>query len=568
MSRIPDTILGDIRARVSIADVVSRHVTLKRQGNRQVGLCPFHQEKTPSFSVSEEKGLFHCFGCGAGGGVIDWVMRVEGVDFREAAEQLAELAGVEIPQDERDDAAARARDDIFAALDLAASAYHDALAGGGSEYFEARGIAGGFVDEYRLGWAPAEWRWLTDRMVAAKVPKAAAIGSGMAIEKDGKVFDRFRGRVMFPIRDRRGRVVAFGGRTLGDDKPKYLNSPETPVFKKGEHLYGLFEAREAARKAGRLVLVEGYMDALALVQVGIPAAACLGTALTAAQLKLARSVLGEEPALVLCYDGDEAGRAAGLRAFSVCAEAGVWAAVAVLPAGADPDSFARERGKEAVEAVLSAARPVHEHWLGESVPPGASLQERTRAAREVAAVVGRIGDAVVRDLVAGQAASALGVAARQLAPAGEDGARSEVSDETEKRIQGPTTWRLEERALVEAIAASEAAARYATEADVLDLFSAGELAEAGRRLSQAHELGEPLSGVVDGLPAEVAALVTGAALAGDGVDRLAVAKDCVRTIRARAARATRRARLAGLRDAETSGDGAAITAAMAALGGR
>ena len=317
--RIPDETLRAIRERTSLVEVVSAYVSLRRAGRNHLGLCPFHSENTPSFTVNEERGLFHCFGCGAGGTVFHFLMRVERLEFPEAVEQLAKRAGVRLPSKGTADPGAALRERLYEANDLAARFFQRTLAARGGDaaqrYLTGRGVKPDMLERYGVGFAPPSGGALATWLQQQQVPHDLAVQAGLLGRRaDGSVYDRFRGRIMFPIRDRRGRVIAFGGRTVGSEQPKYLNSPETPIFRKGEGLYGLAEARDSIRSSNRAVLVEGYLDALALVQEGVPyAVATLGTALTPSQLRLLPPLGGDELTVFLFFDGDAAGRQAALR---------------------------------------------------------------------------------------------------------------------------------------------------------------------------------------------------------------------------------------------------------------
>ena len=311
----PPQFLDEIRTRVPLEGVIGKRVRLTRRGRELLGLCPFHKEKTPSFTVNEDKGFFHCFGCGEHGDVIGFVMRDEGLSFPEAVERLAGDAGLALPaRDPRAEAREKQRLSLFEVVEAAAKWFEAELAGPrgaqARRYLEGRGVDEATRATFRLGYAPDSRTALRTRLEKDGVTQAMLLEAGLIIAPDdGRApYDRFRGRLIFPIWDRRGRVVAFGGRALGDGQPKYLNSPETPLFAKGSLLYGQHLAAPAARKAGQVIAVEGYMDAIALHQAGIAqAVAPLGTALTEQQLEgLWR--LADDP--VLCFDGDEAGKRA------------------------------------------------------------------------------------------------------------------------------------------------------------------------------------------------------------------------------------------------------------------
>ena len=362
----PPQFLDEIRARVPLESAIGKRVRLVRRGRESVGLCPFHKEKTPSFTVNEDKGFFHCFGCGAHGDVIGFVMRDEGLSFPEAVERLASDAGLALPaRDPRAEAREKARLSLYEVVEAAAAWFEAELKGprGASarRYLDTRGVDEETRAHFRLGYAPDGRTALRTKLEQGGVTEAMMLDAGLVIAPDdGRApYDRFRGRVIFPIGDRRGRVVAFGGRALGDGQPKYLNSPETPLFSKGTLLYAQHFAAPAARKAGRAIAVEGYMDVIALHQAGIEeAVAPLGTALTEQQLE-ALWRLAEEP--VLCFDGDEAGaRAAGRAVERALPRLSAKRSLrfASLPSGQDPDTMVRDRGRQAMAEIVDAAIPL------------------------------------------------------------------------------------------------------------------------------------------------------------------------------------------------------------------
>ena len=377
--------LDELRARVPLSPVVGRRVKLLRAGREWKGCCPFHNEKTPSFYVNDDKGFYHCFGCGAHGDVIRFLTEQEGLPFMEAVKQLADQAGMEVPSPSPQ--AAQRQDEAEALLALTARAadwYRQQLAGpAGADaraYLGQRGVSAALVEAFALGFAPGNGlRAALGNPEEAKMLDAGLLGRG----EDGSVYERFRGRLMFPIRDRRGRVVGFGGRALGDVQPKYLNSSDGPLFDKGRLLYNLDRAGPAARKSGRLVVVEGYMDVIGVAGAGIgELVAPLGTAMTEAQLELAWRLVD---APVLCFDGDGAGQRAALRA---CLRAlpllqpGKSLAIATLPAGEDPDDLVRRGGAEAFEAVLSVASPLADHiWRMETAGDTTKTPEARAAVR-------------------------------------------------------------------------------------------------------------------------------------------------------------------------------------------
>jgi DNA primase len=365
----PPGFLDDLRNRISLSGLISRRVKLQRRGREFAGLCPFHHEKTPSFYVVEEKSFFHCFGCGAHGDAIGFAMRADNLDFIEAVEKLAGEAGLPVPQatpQERE--RAQRQKTLLEATEAAAAFYETRLwAPAGSrarEYLEGRGLDAETMRRFRLGWAPDD-RHALRRALQPEFPDALLIEAGLLrrAAEDSDPWDYFRNRVVFPIGDRAGRVIAFGGRLLGDGQPKYLNSPDTPLFEKGRVLYGWSAARAAsarqAERAVRVVVTEGYMDVIALHRTGLAAAvAPLGTALTEFQLsELWR--LAPEP--ILCFDGDAAGQHAAARALRRALpllQPGRSLRFATLPPGEDPDSLIRHSGGGVFEQILAAAQPL------------------------------------------------------------------------------------------------------------------------------------------------------------------------------------------------------------------
>lgn len=367
---IPQSFIDDLLHRVDIVEVIDKRVNLKKAGKNYTACCPFHNEKTPSFSVQPEKQFYYCFGCGAGGNAIGFVMNYDGSDFPAAVESLARDAGLEVPREESKAEARRHSENnkLVDVLEQASRFYQTQLRQNAQKaeavnYLKSRGLSGEIARDYGLGFAPPGWDNLLQAIGGSDEADQALLKAGMIIQKDNprdgderRYYDRFRHRIMFPIRDSRGRTVAFGGRVLGDDKPKYLNSPETPVFHKGSELYGLYEAKRAGSKFERILMVEGYMDVIALAQSGIRnAVATLGTATS--ERHLAR-LFRQTQEVVFCFDGDEAGRKAAWRALETTLpqmEDGRQVRFLFLPEGMDPDDYVRQRGQDAfVQAVAEA----------------------------------------------------------------------------------------------------------------------------------------------------------------------------------------------------------------------
>lgn len=374
---IPQSFIDDLLHRIDIVEVVDKRVSLKKSGKNYSACCPFHNEKTPSFSVQPEKQFYYCFGCGAGGNAIGFVMAYDGCDFPAAVETLARDAGLEVPREESKAEAKRHSENnrLLDVLDQASRYYQTQLRQHAQKaeavnYLKSRGLSGEIARDYGLGFAPPGWDNLLNAIGGSSEADQALLKAGMIIQKDNprdgderRYYDRFRHRIMFPIRDSRGRTVAFGGRVLGDDKPKYLNSPETPVFHKSAELYGLYEAKRAGSKFDRILMVEGYMDVIALAQSGIRnAVATLGTATS--ERHLAR-LFRQTQEVVFCFDGDEAGRSAAWRALETTLpqmEDGRQVRFLFLPEGMDPDDFVRQRGKDAFDQAVAEATALEDYF--------------------------------------------------------------------------------------------------------------------------------------------------------------------------------------------------------------
>lgn len=375
---IPNQFVQDLLARTDIVEIVGAHVTLRKTGANLSGLCPFHNEKSPSFSVSPTKQFYHCFGCGVSGSALGFLMEYSGYAFPEAVEELARRAGVTVPKETRDSrftpeqAAQQAdhRGQLLAHHTLAAQYYKSQLKGNARaiDYLKRRGLSGEVAAKYGLGYAPDEWQGLQN--VAKDYYKASWVDAGLVIDKsseqDSKArrYDRFRDRIMFPIRSTRGEIIGFGGRIIDQGEPKYLNSPETPLFNKGQELYGLGEARVAIRAAGYALVTEGYMDVVALAQLGFPqAVATLGTAVGAAHVQ---KLFRYTDHIVFSFDGDAAGRKAAWRALEASLALVTdtrRASFLFLPAEHDPDSFVRQEGAQAFEHAVANAVPLSQFLL-------------------------------------------------------------------------------------------------------------------------------------------------------------------------------------------------------------
>ena len=365
--------IDELLARTDIVEVVQSRVVLKKTGQNYTGLCPFHKEKSPSFSVSQDKQFYYCFGCQASGSALKFLMEFERLEFLAAIEMLAGNAGMQVPQTSSQGSPERneRRKSIYNILEQAADFYqaqlkqhsHKAQA---IDYLKARGVSGEIARDFGLGYAPPGWDNLYKDQAKTNLEHDLLIESGMVVHNkdEDKTYDRFRDRIMFPIRDIRGRVIAFGGRILGEGQPKYLNSPETPVFHKGRELYGLFEARKRTQKLTQLLVVEGYMDVVALAQNDINyAVATLGTATSGEHLERMFRLVSR---LVFCFDGDNAGRNAACKALAVALPLmrdGRSARFLFLPDGEDPDSLVRKEGKDKFEWRLDQAQPLPDFFF-------------------------------------------------------------------------------------------------------------------------------------------------------------------------------------------------------------
>jgi DNA primase len=410
---------------VSIAEVISAHVALRKAGRSLVGLCPFHGEHTPSFSVNVEGGFFHCFGCGVGGNVFTFLTRIEGISFPEAVRRLAAKAGVSLPQTERDPRAQeRAR--LYRLNEMAATYFQRCLWGnvGGAarQYLETRGISKEIAERFRLGFAPPWGEGLARFLATQQADIERAIALGLVGKRDkGRCYDKFRHRLMFPITDVLGRIIGFGGRLLPVPQqssetaarnvvlPKYLNSPDSALYKKGTSLYGLFQAKAAIQRQGRVLVVEGYIDLLALVQAGYAeTVAVLGTALGREQLELLPRSTGTREVYIF-FDGDEAGRRAATRAFPLCVAVQLRGRGVFLQEH-DPDTFIREHGPTQLTALIDQAEPLEEFYFARHMPPpGASALQRAQAVKEAVAVLQPLQDVVVRGALLTQIAQRFGI---------------------------------------------------------------------------------------------------------------------------------------------------------------
>jgi DNA primase len=416
---IPQDFIDDLIARADIVEVVGRRTQLKKAGREFKACCPFHDEKTPSFTVSPGKGFYHCFGCGAHGTAVGFLMEYDHMSFVEAIESLANSMGVEVPRSEGDQPARR-YDELFSLMDTVARHWQSCLKDSPAAvaYLKQRRIDGTTAKRFGIGYAPDGWSNTLDKFGKSDEAIERLLATGLIIRKDnGKHYDRFRDRIMFPIRDARGRTIAFGGRTMGDSEVKYLNSPETVLFHKGRELYGLYEARQAIRHIERLVVVEGYMDAVALARNGIDfAVATLGTATTDEHLN---RLFRLTESAYFAFDGDRAGKKAAWRALENAlpqVREGRQIRFVFLPDGQDPDSFVNDNGADAFVKMLDNGLPLSEfliHELSSQVDMN-TIDGRARLAELARPLVNKIPAGVYRELLIDGLADAVGLTAPKL----------------------------------------------------------------------------------------------------------------------------------------------------------
>ena len=422
--RIPQAFIDELIARTDIVELIGGRVQLKKAGREWKACCPFHNEKTPSFWVSPDKQFYHCFGCGAHGTALGFLIEHDKLPFPDAVEELASRLGLEVPRDDGGAPRTRPGEDLYGLLAQVAQYYRDCLRESprAKQYLEGRGITAESCVKFAVGYAPDSWDAVLKRFGGSAAHERALLEAGLVIERSGKGesghYDRFRDRVMFPIRDARGRPIAFGGRVIEAAEPKYLNSPETPLFHKGRELYGLYEARQALRKVERLLVVEGYVDVVRLAQSGIHyAVATLGTATTPEHLNRLFRVTSE---VVFCFDGDRAGRTAAWRALENALEHardGRQLRFLFLPEGHDPDTLVGAEGAEAFEARIAGAVPISEFLVGQLVALTdlSSVDGRARLAELARPLLARVPPGVYRELLLERLAAEVRMPAGRLA---------------------------------------------------------------------------------------------------------------------------------------------------------
>jgi DNA primase len=413
--RFDDNKIEEIKSRVDIVELATQYLTLKKAGRNYLGLCPFHQEKTPSFTVNREKQIFYCFGCGEGGNAITFLMKIAGKTFPEAIKELAEKTGVVLPprltgkEGRNKDSLRESITDLnLRAAQQYARNLYSPTGKTAREYLQKRGITEETIKQFRLGFAPDTWRSLTDHIEGSGLSLKMAEQAGLVIAgKEDSYYDRFRGRLIFPIENVFGEIVAFGGRILGEGEPKYLNSPESPIYIKGRNLYGLNKTKEEIRKKGFALIVEGYFDLISLWNAGVGnVVASLGTALTREHLELLRRYTVDVVAL---FDPDEAGRKALDRSLELFLVMNMRAKALVLPGGLDPDDYVKKFGKDKLEELIANAQPLSDYYIENVLGGGKTFEDKREMIKTAMEFVGKIDDKKEKDLFIKRIAEKTGI---------------------------------------------------------------------------------------------------------------------------------------------------------------
>jgi DNA primase len=413
--RLDDNKIEEIKSRIDIVELATQYLTLKKAGRNYLGLCPFHQEKTPSFTVNREKQIFYCFGCGEGGNAITFLMKIAGKTFPEAIKELAEKTGVVLPprltgkEGRNKDSLREGITDLnLRAAQQYARNLYSPMGKTAREYLQARGITEETIKQFRLGFAPDTWRSLTDHISGSGLSLKMAEQAGLVIAgKEDSYYDRFRGRLIFPIENVFGEIVAFGGRILGEGEPKYLNSPESPVYIKGRNLYGLNKTKEEIRKKGFALIVEGYFDLISLWNAGVGnVVASLGTALTREHLELLRRYTIDVVAL---FDPDEAGRKALDRSLELFLAMNMRAKALVLPGGLDPDDYVKKFGKDNLEKLIANAQPLSDYYIENVLGGGKTFEDKREMVKTAMEFVSKISDKKEKDLFIKRIAEKTGI---------------------------------------------------------------------------------------------------------------------------------------------------------------
>lgn len=441
---IPKHFIEELINRVDLVELIGSRVQLKKHGKEYKGCCPFHGEKTPSFTVVPDKNFFHCFGCGEHGNALGFLMKHDNLGFIDAIQELADRVGVDVPREQTPGQRPPPSDVLFATLEKAAAFYRSELmnAARGKEYFKSRGLTGETAATFALGYAPDAWDSVLKLLGGSEAERSRLLQVGLIIERENRSghYDRFRDRVMFPIRDARGRTIGFGGRVLDKGEPKYMNSPETELFHKGRELYGLYEARQASRTLTRLLIVEGYMDVVRLHQAGITyAVATLGTATTPEHLARVFRICNE---VTFCFDGDRAGRAAAWKALENSlsqVREGRQIRFLFLPEGHDPDTLVGEEGREAFEARIKQAMPLSEYFINHlsAQVDTQSIDGRARLGELARPLLERIPPGIFRELLAEEIAKTVGLKRDRLTSMLGEGAEKAAAPEPPRRLMRP-----------------------------------------------------------------------------------------------------------------------------------
>ncbi len=501
---IPDDKIEEIRRRADIASVIGEYVILKKAGKNFLGLCPFHHEKTPSFTVSPDKQMFYCFGCSEGGNVFSFLMKLNNLTFPEAVRQLAGKVGVVIPdktmsreEKERYTLAEKIRRVNELAADFYAKELLSPAGAGAQEYLQKREVGEAAIRTFRLGLAPEGWSGLLDYLEKRGVAPGLAEQAGLVIARTGDkkgYYDRFRGRLMIPIEDVDGHVIAFGGRVMGADQPKYMNSPESPVYTKGNNLFGLARTREAVREKGFAILVEGYFDLIALWSAGIlNVVATLGTALTRAQVDLLRRYA---PRAVALFDPDEAGRKALARSLELFLAGNVHAKAVILPDGYDPDTFVRTQGRGQMDELLAQAWPMADYYIEKILGGRGTLEEDRDKLREAVRFISRLDDAVDRNLFVKKVAAQLHVDEEVLNAEIRRGlSHAPVAPALTPRPKTAVEMDPLELSLIRMMLEYPANASAIRESGVLDCFRTGELKSLGEALLDRERQGKTMGDI-------------------------------------------------------------------------
>lgn len=534
---IPPERVQEIRERTDLIDLVSHYVSLKKAGRNHLGLCPFHAEKTPSFTVNREKGLFHCFGCGAGGDCFGFLMRHDGISFVDAVMRLGEALGMSLEEESPSGLSHSVKERMLEINGLAASHYREMLFDAGvgvraRAYLRQRGLKRAAVEKFDIGFAPPDGESLVKFLAGRGLPIGDAVSLGIVHRNaQGKVLDLMRDRIIFPIQNESGKVVGFGGRALGSNGPKYLNTPSSPVYNKGESLYGLRQARESFRRHERAILVEGYVDVIMVSQAGVEeVVGSLGTSVTVHHLrKLSRLV----PRVVAMFDGDEAGEKAALRSFELFLEGGCSGEVCVLPRGEDPDSFSRHFGLQGLEELLGRSVPLLDFYLSRIKKRSESPKARSESFQELARLIAKIQDPVERDFVIQKSADAFGMREELLRSQLQKRPHLPSSTPSLPAENGGPSFRAE-RAIVEWMLRCPRLIPKVEASSILSLFENPEWKDVGLKLTQTGRVASmETEQLLSVLPEEVQQTVSRLLMIDENLDRSpeSYVDDCIKKLR-------------------------------------